>query len=159
MCITRSNMHHYTWHCIPLHLTYLSLVNLISCFADLLIAFLRNLWLINIEHVVEECKSSKCCCWATSYVNCELLGWVDFNAGYSCGGSVGVGRNTRISSLRLCLEVNLPSTVWFGTHPLLLQIFIGYEPGFLLYLSFSSFPRLLGDLWRSCFHLSRLSSP
>ena len=69
VCITRSDMHHYNWHCIPLHCTYLSLVNLISYFADLLIAFLRNLWLINIEHVVEECKSSKCCCWATCYVN------------------------------------------------------------------------------------------
>ena len=48
-------------------------------------------------------------------------------------------------SLSLCLDVYLLSTVWFGTHPLLLQIFVGYEPGFLLYLSFSSFPRLLGD--------------
>ena len=48
--------------------------------------------------------------------------------------------------LSLCLEVYLLSTVWFGTHPLLLQIFVGYEPGFLLYLSFSSFLRLLGDL-------------
>ena len=47
--------------------------------------------------------------------------------------------------LSLCLEVYLLSTVWFGTHPLLLQIFVGYEPGFLLYLSFSSFLRLLGD--------------
>ena len=37
----------------------------------------------------------------------------------------------------LCLEVYLLSTVWFGTH---------YEPGFLLYLSVSSFPRLHGDL-------------
>ena len=49
--------------------------------------------------------------------------------------------------LSLCLEVYLLSTVSFGTHFLLLQyLFIGYEPGFLLYLSFSSFPRLLGDL-------------
>ena len=49
--------------------------------------------------------------------------------------------------LSLCLEVYLLSTVWFGTHPLLLQIFfVGYEPGFLLYLLFSSFLRLLGDL-------------
>ena len=45
--------------------------------------------------------------------------------------------------LSLCLEVYLLSTVWFGTHPLLLQIFVGYEPGFLLYLSFSSFPSFL----------------
>ena len=42
-------------------------------------------------------------------------------------------------SLSLCLDVYLLSTVWFGTHPLLLQIFVGYEPGFLSYLSFSSF--------------------
>ena len=54
VCITRSNMHHYTWHYISLHCTYLSLVNLISCFADLLIAFLRNLWLINIELVIAD---------------------------------------------------------------------------------------------------------
>ena len=32
--------------------------------------------------------------------------------------------------LNLCLEVYLLSTVWFGTHPLLLQIFVGYEPDF-----------------------------
>ena len=51
---TRSDMHHYTWHCIPLYCTYVSLVNLISCFADLLIAFLRNLWLINIELVIAD---------------------------------------------------------------------------------------------------------
>ena len=54
VCITRSDMHHYTWICIPLHCTYLSLVNLISCFADLLIAFLWNLWLINIELVIAD---------------------------------------------------------------------------------------------------------
>ena len=54
VCITRSDMHHYTWHCIPLHCTYLSLVNLISCFADLLIAFLWKLWLINIELVIAD---------------------------------------------------------------------------------------------------------
>ena len=53
-----------------------------------------------------------------------MLGWVDFNAGCSCGGLVGGGRSTRISSLSLCLEVYLLSTVWFGTHPLLLQIFL-----------------------------------
>ena len=54
VCITRLDMHHYPWHCISLHCTYLSLVNLISCFADLLIAFLRNLWLINIELVIAD---------------------------------------------------------------------------------------------------------
>ena len=61
--------------------------------------------------------------------------------------------------LSFCLEVYLLSTVWFGTDPLLLQIFVGYEPGFFLYLSFSSFPSLLGDLSGSCFYCSRLSSP
>ena len=61
--------------------------------------------------------------------------------------------------LSLCLEVYLLSTVWFGNHPLLLQFFVGYDPEFLLYLSFSSFPRLLGDLSGSCFRRSRLSSP
>ena len=50
VCITRSDMHHYTWHCI----SYLSLVNLILCFADLVIAFLRNLWLLNTELVIED---------------------------------------------------------------------------------------------------------
>ena len=54
VCITRSDMHHDTWHCIPLHCTYLSLVNLILCFADLVIAFLRNLWLLNTELVIED---------------------------------------------------------------------------------------------------------
>ena len=54
VCITRLDMHHYTWHCIPLHCTYLSLVNLVLCFADLVIAFLRNLWLLNTELVIED---------------------------------------------------------------------------------------------------------
>ena len=48
--------------------------------------------------------------------------------------------------LSLFLEVYLLSTVWVGTHPFLLQFSVGYESGFFLYLSFSSFPRLLGDL-------------
>ena len=49
VCISRSYMNHYTLHCIPLHCTYLSLVNLVSYFADLLIAFLRTCdWLILI---------------------------------------------------------------------------------------------------------------
>ena len=43
------------------------------------------------------CNFSKCFCLVTCYVNCELLGLVDFNAGCSCGGSVGGGRSTRIS--------------------------------------------------------------
>ena len=54
VCITRQDMHHYTWHCIPLHCTYLLLVTLISCFANLLITFLLNLWLIIIELVIED---------------------------------------------------------------------------------------------------------
>ena len=28
VCITRSDMHHYTWHCIPLHCTYLIIIEL-----------------------------------------------------------------------------------------------------------------------------------
>ena len=79
-------------------------------------------------------------------VNCELLGWVDFNAGCSCGGSVGGSRSTRISSPYLVFKGLLAEYRVFGTHPLFLQIFVGYEPGFLLYLSVSSFPRLHGDL-------------
>ena len=54
VCITRSDMHHYTWHYISLHCTYLSLVNLISFFADLMIALLRNLWLITIDLIIED---------------------------------------------------------------------------------------------------------
>ena len=57
--ITRSDMHHYTWHYIPLHCTYLSLVNLILCFADLVNAFLWNLWLMNTELVLEDIKFGK----------------------------------------------------------------------------------------------------
>ena len=60
------------------------------------------------------------------YVNCELLGWADVYVGCSCGGSVGGGRSTVFHPLSLCLEVYLLSTVCFGTHPLLLQIFVGY---------------------------------
>ena len=41
--------------------------------------------------------------------------------------------------LSLCLEVYLLSTVWFGTHPLLLQIFVGYEPGTCHSLLFRGF--------------------
>ena len=49
--------------------------------------------------------------------------------------------------LNLYLEVYLLSTVWFGTQPLLLQIFVRYELGFfLLYLSFCSLPRLFREL-------------
>ena len=54
MCTTKLDMHHYTWHCIPLYCTYLSLVNLILCFADLVIVFLRNLWLLNAELFIED---------------------------------------------------------------------------------------------------------
>ena len=61
-------------------------------------------------------------------------------------------------SLNLCLEVCLLGTAWFGTHPLLLQIFVGYEPGSSWYLSFFSFPRHLveGCEVAAC-HLSELS--
>ena len=44
VCITRWDMHHYTWHWIPWHYPYLSLVNLILCFAVLVKALLCNLW-------------------------------------------------------------------------------------------------------------------
>ena len=81
VCITRSDMYYYTWHCILLHYTYLSLVNLILCFVDLVIDFLRNLWLMNTELVIEDmyivellllrvCNLLKCCylgyviCWS-----------------------------------------------------------------------------------------------
>ena len=48
--------------------------------------------------------------------------------------------------LSLCLKVYLLGTVIFCSHPVLIHFFIGYEPKFLLYLTFLSFPRLLGDL-------------
>ena len=52
--ITRLDMHHYTWNYIPLHRTYLSLVNLILCFADLVNVILWNMWLMNTELVFED---------------------------------------------------------------------------------------------------------
>ena len=54
VCITTSDMHHYTWQCIPLQCIYLSLVNLILCFTDLVIAFLRKLWLLNTMPFIED---------------------------------------------------------------------------------------------------------
>ena len=54
VCIIRSYMHHYTWHCIPMHCTNSSSVNLILCFVDLVNAFLWNLSLMNTELVVED---------------------------------------------------------------------------------------------------------
>ena len=68
------------------------------------------------------CNLSKCCCWATCYVNYELLGWVDFNQGCSCGGSVGVVGVPVFHPLSLCLEVYLLSTMWFGINSLILQL-------------------------------------
>ena len=97
--------------------------------------------------------------WVTCNVNFELLGWADVYAGYSCGGLVGMGGVPVFHSHSFCLEVYLLSTVWYVTHPCYYNFFVGYEPGFLLYLVYSSFPRLLGDLWGSCFYLRRLSSP
>ena len=79
VCIIRSDMHHYTWHCIWLHCTFLLLMNLILCVADIVSAFLWKLWLMNIELVVEICA---CKLWTVR------LDW--FYAGCSCGGSVGV---------------------------------------------------------------------
>ena len=66
--ITRSDMHHYTWHCIPLHCTYLSLVNLILCFADLVIAFCGtcDCWILSL--LLRIYNLLKCCCWG--YVIC-----------------------------------------------------------------------------------------
>ena len=61
-------------------------------------------------------------------------------------------------SLNLCLEVCLLGTAWFGTHPLLLQIFVGYEPGSSWYLLFFSFSRhLVEDCEVAACHLSELS--
>jgi len=78
VCIIRSDMHHYTWHCISLHCTFLLLMNLILCVADLVSAFLWNLLLMNIELLLRIYNLLECCCWAVCFVNCELLGWVGF---------------------------------------------------------------------------------
>ena len=60
-CIIRSDMHHYTWHWISSHCTTFLLVNLTLCVADLVSAFLWNLWLINNEFVVEDMQLLECC--------------------------------------------------------------------------------------------------
>ena len=70
-----------------------------------------------------------------------------FIVGCICGGSVGGGRCTRISSPKLVFRGLLAEyrVVWYS--PLAsTNFFVGYESGFLLYLLFSSFPKLLGDL-------------
>ena len=106
------------------------------------------------------CNFSKYFCLVTFYVNCELLGWLMFMQVVVVEVRLGVVGVPVFHSLSLCLEVYMMSTVCFDTHPLLLQIFfVGYEPRILLYLSFSSFLRLLGNLSGSYFHRSRLSSP
>ena len=60
VCITRSDMHHYTWHCIPLNCTYLPLVNLISCFTDLLNASCGTFdrWILSF--LLRICNLLKC---------------------------------------------------------------------------------------------------
>ena len=68
VCITRSDMHHYPWHCIPLHYTYLSLVNLISCFVDLLIASCGTCDRSILSLLLRICNLLKYCCWG--YVIC-----------------------------------------------------------------------------------------
>ena len=78
VCIIRSDMHHYTWHCISLHCTFLLLVNLILCVADLVSAFLWNLLLMNIELLLRIYNLLECCCWAVCFVTCELLGLAGF---------------------------------------------------------------------------------
>ena len=35
VCILKKDMHHYIWHCISWHCTFLLLMNLNTCFADL----------------------------------------------------------------------------------------------------------------------------
>ena len=94
------------------------------------------------------CHLSKCCCWATCYVNFELLGWVDVYAGCSCGGSVGVVGVPVFHPLSLCLEVYLLSTVvWYSPLTstnfcrLLARTFMIYS---LLFRGF------LEILWGSC---------
>ena len=90
VCITRSDMHHYTWNCIQLHCTSLSLVNLILRFVDLVSVFLWKMWLMNSEFVVEEYIIVKLL--LLNCVLCKLwivkLGWS--YVGCSCGSSVGM---------------------------------------------------------------------
>ena len=60
--------------CIPLYWTYLSLINLILCFADLVSVPLWNLWVLNIELLLRICKLINCGYWVVYLVNCKLLG-------------------------------------------------------------------------------------
>lgn len=84
------------------------------------------------------------------YVLCKL--WAItlslFYVGCSYAGSDVVKRLCVFCYLSLCLEVRLLINVWFGTHLLLLQYFLGYEPISSWYLIFSSFPASYGALWR-----------
>ena len=145
VCIPRSNMHHYIWHCISSHCTLLSLMNLILCrwFCECLF----------MEVVIDE---QEACCWGYTIfrvylLSCVLckpwtlrLGWL--YASCSCGGLIGVVGVPKFCSLNLYLEVCLLSIVWLGAHPMLLQYFVDNEPESSWYLIFSSFPSLLGDL-------------
>ena len=69
--IIRLDMNHYTWHCISLHCTSLSLMNLIlwvplceSCDWGIMIFY----W----GYII----FCKCCCWNVCYVYYEQLGWI-----------------------------------------------------------------------------------
>ena len=130
-----------------MHFTFLSLMNMILCVSDLVSTFLWKLLLMNIELLLMIFKLLECCCWTMYYETCKLLGWVGFMQGLPV-----------LCSHSLCLEVCLLGTAWFGTHPLLLQIFVGYEPGSSWYLSFFSFSRhLVEDCEVAVCHLSELS--
>ena len=62
--------------------------------------------------------------WLLSGVFGKLLG-------YSVEVLIGCKEYPYFVHLTCVLEVCLLGTAWFGTHPLLLQIFVGYEPEFL----------------------------
>ena len=70
VCIVKKDMHHDIWHCISWHCTFLLLINLNMCFADLVIVSLWSLWLLNMELLLRMCKLLECGYWVVCLVNC-----------------------------------------------------------------------------------------
>ena len=73
--IVKKDMHHYIWHCISWHCTFLLLMNLNTCFSDLESVSLWSLWLLNIELLLRMCTLIEFCYWVLCLVNCKLFGY------------------------------------------------------------------------------------
>ena len=54
-------------------IAHLLLMNLNTCFADLVSVFLWRFWLLNIELLLRMCKLIECGYWVVYLVNCKLL--------------------------------------------------------------------------------------